>query len=335
MHTRPGLGRSRRLCQCDGTPSASWTRGAGSEANPPGAGHTGGASDCDGPASFSNREAGATLTFVARTRSSEVASVAAHQHSAKRVLAESPLGQLRKARAAKGGAARAKYARAGLAGAPEDAETRWLLMRQLYISHLELGALDLARGVATDMIGVYSEVEDVARFDLARVHLGTNEWDEARRQLAAGERVAPPTRRWEHVFTRARLEAVLGQPELASSLVDAAAEWNQPAGSSVVRLAKDPVLHAAKLVWRAQAGKRPRRDTLARAYQQLSDAGALPALGDFFAARLLWLLSHAEARSVLEGFLRTTARLPAIARFGLAPEVFYARQWLGKPLHLT
>lgn len=253
----------------------------------------------------------------------------------KQGAAESPLGQLRKARAAKGAATRAKYARAGLEQAPEDAETRWLLMRQLYISHLEQGALEQARGVARDMIHVFSEVEDVARFDLARVHLAAEEWDEAKRELTAGEQLAPASRKWDHVFTRARLEAVLGQPTLALALVDGAGQQATAGGQSVVRLSKDPVVTAAKLVWRAQAGARPRRDTLGRAYEQVSAMDAVPALGDFFAARLLWLLSHAEARSVLEGFLRTTARLPAVARFGLAPEVFCARQWLGKPLHLT
>lgn len=253
---------------------------------------------------------------------------------AKQGPAESPLGQLRKARSAKGAATRAKYARAGLEQSPEDAETRWLLMRQLYISHLELGAIELARAVAIEMTSVFPEVEDVARFDLARAHLAAHEWDAAKQQLTAGERAAPASRKWDHVFTRARLEAVLGQPDLALALVDTAVPA-QPGSQSVVRLSKDPVLHAAKVVWRAQAGTRQRRDTLTRAYQQLSDADTLPALGDFFAGRLLWLISHADARSVLEGFLRTTARLPAIARFGLAPEVFCARQWLGKPLHLT
>lgn len=253
---------------------------------------------------------------------------------AKQGLAESPLGQLRKARAAKGAATRAKYARAGLAQSPEDAETRWLLMRQLYISHLEQGALELARGLATEMTSVLPEVEDVARFDLARVHLAAHEWDAAKLQLTRGEQAAPPSRQWDHVFTRARVEAVLGQPDVALSLVEAAGRAPS-AAQSVVRLSHDPVLHAAKVVWRAQAGTRPRRDTLARAYQQLAQADTLPALGDFFAGRLLGLLSHTDARSVLEGFLRTTARLPAIARLGLAPEVFCARQWLGKPLHLT
>jgi hypothetical protein len=245
------------------------------------------------------------------------------------------LGQLRKARAAKGAVTRAKYARAGLAQSPEDAETRWLLMRQLYISHLEQGALPSARGVATEMINVFSEVEDVARFDLARVHLAAQEWDAARQQLVAGENAAPASRKWDHGFTRARLEAVLGQPELALELVEAAGRATPSVSQSVVRLSKDPVLHAAKVVWRAQTGIRQRRDTLSRAYQQLSQAETLPALGDFFAGRLLWLLSHGDARSVLEGFLLTTERLPAIARFGLAPEVFCARQWLGKPLHLA
>jgi hypothetical protein len=106
---------------------------------------------------------------------------------AKRELAESALGQLRKARGARG-ASRAKYAREGLAQRPEDAETRWLLMRQLYIAQLEGGALEKARDVALEMTSVFSEVEDVARFDLARVFLGLHgttpelSWRSPRRQ---------------------------------------------------------------------------------------------------------------------------------------------------------
>lgn len=286
-------------------------------------------------ASFSNAGGGATLPNVSRIRSGEVLSAARAKRGSAKGVVESPLGQLRKARAAKGAATRAKYARAGLAQSPEDAETRWLLLRQLYISHLEQGALELARGVAEEMTGVFSEVEDVARFDLARVHLAARNWDAASEQLTLGQRLAPPSRKWDHAFTLARLAAATGEPARALAMVENWGSGPSNAAQSVVRLSKDPVLHAAKLVWRAQSGARPRRDTLARAYQQLSDAETRPVLGDFFAARLLWLLSNGEARSVLEGFLRTAARLPAVARFGLAPEMFSASEWLGKGLHLT
>lgn len=248
--------------------------------------------------------------------------------SAKRVLEQSPLGQLRKARAAKGAATRAKYAKAGLEQSPEDDETRWLLMRQLYISHLELGAWPLAHAVAVEMTNTLSELEDVARFDVARVHLAKHEWELAKTEFERGERVAPASRQWDHRFARARVEAIVGHPERALTLLDEARQ-------SVVRFPKDAVVRAALLVWRAQSGARARRDALGRAYEQLASAETLPALGDFFAARLLALLEQPEARSVFEGFLQAVEALPAVARLGFEPETHCARECLGKPTLLS
>lgn len=243
-------------------------------------------------------------------------------------VSESPLGQLRKARAAKRAVTRAKYARAGLEQSPEDAETRWLLMRQLYISHLELGALERAREVAFEMLGVFVEVEDVARFDLARVLMARHEWEQARVQLTHGREVAPVSRQWDHLFALARLEAVLGNPALALQIVDGAEQ-------SVARLAQQPVVHGARMVWRVQSGQRSRKDALARAYERLSLTQPLPVLGDYFAANLLVLLGRPEADRVFEGFVRAAERLSAIGRFSLAAELHSARQWLGQPSLLT
>lgn len=276
------------------------------------------------PASFSNARAGATLLFVPRIRSGGAVSPA----EAKRGLVESPLGQLRKARTARGAALRAKYARAGLAQAPEDAETRWLLLRQLYIAQLEADALDKAREVAAEMTSVFAEVEDVARFDLARVFLALHAWDEAREQLLQAERIAPDSRKWDHVFALARLEGALGRPEAALAALDRA-------GRSVVRLRKDTVVHAARVVWKTQVQPTARRDVLLRAYQRLYETTPLPAVGDFFGAELLSLLGKPEAPAVHSGFLRAVGRLPAVARLSLAAEVFCATQRLGKALILT
>lgn len=237
---------------------------------------------------------------------------------AKPGVVETPLGQLRKARAARGAALRAKYARAGLAQSPEDAETRWLLMRQLYISHLEADAFDKARDLASEMITVFGEVEDVARFDLARALMALGDWDAALDQLTAAERVAPESRKWDHLFAAARLEGALGRPERALALLDGV-------GRSVVRLRKDPVVHAARVVWKTCAHGAPRKDALLRAYQRLSEVAPLPAIGEYFAAELLSLLGKAEARGVYAGFVRVTARLTAVARLGLAAEVLHAR----------
>jgi tetratricopeptide (TPR) repeat protein len=233
-------------------------------------------------------------------------------------VVETPLGQLRKARAARGAALRAKYARAGLAQSPEDAETRWLLMRQLYISHLEADAFEKARDLAHDMITVFGEVEDVARFDLARALLALGEWEDALRQLTAAERVAPESRKWDHLFAAARVEGALGRPERALALLDGV-------GRSVVRLRKDPVVNAARVVWKSRAKGTSRRDALVRAYQRLSEVAPLPAVGEYFAAELLSLLGKPEASSVYAGFVRATGRLTAVARLSLAAEVFRAR----------
>lgn len=244
---------------------------------------------------------------------------------AKRELAESALGQLRKARAARG-ASRAKYARAGLAQRPEDAETRWLLMRQLYIAQLEGGALDKARDVAFEMTSVFAEVEDVARFDLARVYLGLHAWDDAAAQLVLAEEVAPASRKWDHSFAVARLHGALGRPAQALAVLDGV-------GRSVVRLRKDPVVQAARLVWKTQGGSSTSKETLLKTYHRLSETTPLPALGEFFAAQLLTLLDKEEAEAVYGGFLRSTRKLPAVARFGLAAEVHHAQGILtGTPL---
>lgn len=239
---------------------------------------------------------------------------------AKRELAESALGQLRKARAARG-ASRAKYARAGLAQRPEDAETRWLLMRQLYIAQLEGGALEKARDVAMEMTSVFAEVEDVARFDLARVFLGLHAWDDAGGQLTLAEEVAPASRKWDHSFAIARLHGALGRPAQALAILDGV-------GRSVVRLRKDPVVQAARVVWKTQAGSSTPKETLLKTYHRLCETSPLPALGEFFAAQLLTLLGKAEAEAVYTGFLRATRKLPAIARLGLAAEVHHAQRLL-------
>jgi hypothetical protein len=242
---------------------------------------------------------------------------------AKRELAESALGQLRKARGARG-ASRAKYAREGLAQRPEDAETRWLLMRQLYIAQLEGGALEKARDVALEMTSVFSEVEDVARFDLARVFLGLHAWDDAGTQLALAEEAAPAARKWDHSFAIARLHGALGRPERALAVLDGV-------GRSVVRLRKDPVVQAARVVWKTQAGSPTAKKVLLEHYHRLSETSPLPALGEFFAGQLLALLGKPESEAVFGGFLRSARKLPAVARLGLAAEVHEAQRLLAQP----
>jgi hypothetical protein len=198
----------------------------------------------------------------------------------------------------------------------------------LYIAHLEGNTLDKAREVAAEMIGVFAEVEDVARFDLARVLLALHAWGEAREQLLVAEQVAPNSRKWDHVFALARLEGALGHPDAALAALDGV-------GRSVVRLRKDPVVHAARVVWKTQLQPTARRDVLLRAYHRLYETTPLPAVGDFFGAELLVLLGKPEAPAVHSGFLRAVGRLPAVPRLSLAAEVFCATERLGKALLLT
>ncbi len=233
------------------------------------------------------------------------------------------LSKLNRARTAKSAKARANYARAGLEQNPADLETRWLLLRQLYIAHLETRAWGLARQVAEDMAAMNPELRDVALFDLARAYFAEHRWAEGRLALLRSLDTAPHERRWDCVFALARADAVRGAPKEAL--------WWLKTGRATDR--SNACVLAAKVVWRAQSGESVTRGSLAKAYSTLQAMDPRPLVGDFFAAQLLEMLgNHADAVVVYEQFKQAAEQLGCIQRLGLAAELFATDEHLVESL---
>jgi hypothetical protein len=222
------------------------------------------------------------------------------------------LSELNRARTAQNAQVRADSARAGLDQNPADVETRWLLLRQLYIAHLETRTWGLARQVAEDMATLNPDLRDVALFDLARAYFAEQRWAEGRLALLRSLDSAPEERKWDCVFALARADAVRGAPKEAL--------WWLKTGRATDR--SNPCVQAARLVWRAQSGEVVARSSLARAYSMLQEMNERPLVGDFFAAELLQLLgSTDDARTVYQQFRQAAEQLGCIQRLGLAAEL--------------
>src|SRR5688572_9514961 len=105
---------------------------------------------------------------------------------------------LRKATLARSSGLRAKYARRGLEhDGNVDRTTRAMLLRQLYLSHMEARRFSEALDVAEEMVET-GIMPDVARQDAARACLGLGSRDQAIEHLRLASRVSPPSRRAFH-----------------------------------------------------------------------------------------------------------------------------------------
>ena len=107
---------------------------------------------------------------------------------------------LRKATLAESSGARAKYATRGLAAAGGDRTLRAMLLRQLYLSHMEAERFEPASEVARAIIEL-DVMADVACQDLARAYLGLGRYREAVDELRRASRLGPASRRAFHLWT--------------------------------------------------------------------------------------------------------------------------------------
>ena len=236
-------------------------------------------------------------------------------------MATTPEAGLARARAATQPRVRAKYAREGLTSAGRASETRWLLLRQLYLAHLEVDEFAQARQIAREMVQ-FPPLADVAWHDAARAAFATADWEGAREDLCAAAKRAPLMRRFDHELALARLEAYLGRPQVALLHLQRAERGRKRADPS-------GCLFAAKVVWQAAAGTGTDRRRLARAYQSLFEHEQRPLLGDYLGGQLLTLLGReADAAQVHRDFLRAVRELGVIARLGLMPEIHGARKYI-------
>src|SRR3954471_11066549 len=132
---------------------------------------------------------------------------------------------LRKATLARTSGTRAKYAERGLAfSAGLDRETRALLLRQLYLSHMEARRFAEALAAAEQMI-LADIMPDVARQDAARACLGLGDLERALDHLRLASRVSPPARRAFHLWTLGSVLYLMGRHREAAGALSRAARW--------------------------------------------------------------------------------------------------------------
>jgi tetratricopeptide (TPR) repeat protein len=132
---------------------------------------------------------------------------------------------LQKATLARSSGARAKYAQRGLAQSGElDATTRTMLLRQLYLSHMEARSFEEALAIAKQMIDG-DVMPDVARQDAARACLGLGEPDAALEHLRIASRVGPAARRAFHLWTLGTVLYLNGRPRDAIGALERALRW--------------------------------------------------------------------------------------------------------------
>jgi len=224
---------------------------------------------------------------------------------------------LRKATLAESSGARAKYATRGLAAAGDDRTLRALLLRQLYLSHMEAERFEKASEVARDIVEL-GVMPDVACQDLARAYLGLGRQREAIDELRRASRLGPASRRAFHLWTLGTVSYFAGDYAGAARAFERAVRWGTTAR---------PLYQAQLLLARRELGVTPRkRPNLVEARRALEEAPCGQGYGRF----VLGELAHRQgdwpaAREYLEEFVGRVAEGRVALRVGLSAELERAR----------
>ncbi|HYO96927.1 MAG TPA: tetratricopeptide repeat protein [Polyangiaceae bacterium] len=208
--------------------------------------------------------------------------------------AVSPEVFLRKATLARTSGARAKYAQRGLSHcAALDETTRIMLLRQLYLSHMEAREFESALSIAQQMLGG-QVMPDVARQDAARACLGLGDTDKAVEHLRIAGRVSPAARRAFHLWTLGTVLYLNGRPRDAVGPLQRALRWGTT----------DKPLYAAQAALARMASGEAVSD-LDYLREQLADAPCGQGYGQFVLGELAFALcDYDEARRYLNAFVR-------------------------------
>ncbi|HVW30746.1 MAG TPA: tetratricopeptide repeat protein [Polyangiaceae bacterium] len=140
----------------------------------------------------------------------------------------SALDLLKKATQARTTQLRAKYATRGLSREGNDRTTQSMLLRQLYLAHMETSRFEEALSVSEQMIAL-GVMPDVARQDAARACLGLARSEHALEHLRIASRVGPASRRAFHLWTLGTTLYHLGRPREAAGILSRAARWGTTA----------------------------------------------------------------------------------------------------------
>ncbi len=203
---------------------------------------------------------------------------------------------------------RAKYATQGLACESLDHEVQGLLLRQLYLAHLERGRYLDARHVAEQLVQV-RVLGDVAYRDVAVACLALDDLTAAVAALRLAGRQAPPVRRAVHLSSLASLYYLTGRPALSRSAAERALRWADH---------RSPLYEAQVALAEAASGLLD-GERLRLHLEQLRPTRSL--FGTFVSAELYSHLGEvASARSRLDEFRRGVRAASPLVRAGLAAE---------------
>jgi tetratricopeptide (TPR) repeat protein len=233
--------------------------------------------------------------------------------------ATSPELLLRKATLARTSGARAKYAQRGLEqGAALDDTTRTMLLRQLYLSHMEARRFDEARAVAEQMI-TCDVMPDVARQDAARACLGLGDTDAAIQHLRIASRVSPAARRAFHLWTLGSVLYLNGRPRDAVGALTRALRWGTT----------DKPLYAAQSALARLAAGEAIDEGWSALREELADAACGQGYGQFVLGELAFAEGDLDAaRRYLSAFLRRTQEGRVALQVALAGETARAAELL-------
>jgi tetratricopeptide (TPR) repeat protein len=229
---------------------------------------------------------------------------------------------LRKATSAESAGARAKYATRGLEAVGTDRTMRAMLLRQLYLSHMESERFEAASEIAQAAVEL-GVMADVACQDLARAYLGLGRHREAVEQLRRASRIGPASRRAFHLWTLGSVLFFRDDYAGAAVAFARAVRWGTTARPlyeaqlALARLAAEPEtysLAAAKLAERREA---------------LEAAPSGQGYGRFVLGEIAYRQGDREAAvSYLEEFVQRVDNGRVALRVGLTAELTRARSLL-------
>ena len=238
--------------------------------------------------------------------------------TAPRPAPQSPEILLRKATLARTPVARAKYAERGLShNGAVDRTTRAMLLRQLYLSHMEGRRFAEALSVAHQMLE-NAVMPDVARQDAARACLGLGDREGALLHLRIASRVSPPTRRAFHLWTLGSVLFLAGQYAEAVGSLSRAARW----GTTDKPLYRAQLALARRAAGEAVVG-------LSTIRERLEEAPCGQGYGQFVIGAIAFEERNDElAERYLSLFVQRTTNGRVALEVALSGEVAYARRLL-------
>lgn len=217
-------------------------------------------------------------------------------------------------------AAREKYASLGLSSrSPLDRTTQMLLLRQLYLAHLERRAFQEAREISMQMLAL-GVLRDVAHQDAARACSALGDIEAALGHLRLASRHGPPHRRAFHLWTQGSLLYSVGRYDDAANVLSRALRWGTT----------DKPLYRAHLALARRAGG-ARVRSLGRIIDDLAAAPCGRGYGRFLLGRLSAHLGRREdAIRHLDAFVKRTTGAKPTRAIALERELDEARSVLAE-----